>query len=405
MKRFDLFLMITIFFILINSCSKYDDSEIMDSLNSLNNRVASIEDILEVMNNEINSVGSLAEALQQRLFVSDVGTTDSGYILTFSDGSKVVVSHGVGGKDGRDGEDGKDGRDGEDGKDGIDAPLISVRYHDGRYYWVQTTGGTTEWLMDVNGNMIPASGVDGVTPQIKVDSDGYWIISYDNGYNFVTLTDDSGNAMKASGEDGDSFFDSVEVSDNEIRIILKDGSEIVLPLGEIPPLKAVDLGLSVKWASFNMGASSETDSGGLYYWGDPDNSGGDNYEAPPVDNICGTIHDIARTRWGSTWRLPDEQEQRELIFNCTWRRVTVNGVPGMRITGMNGNNIFLPPTGYSLSYSNKYELENGYYWVGETYRDSNANYAYVYSFNSTSYYYNGGWPKNAARLAIRPVKE
>jgi len=66
------------------------------------------------------------------------------------------------------------------------------------------------------------------------------------------------------------LFDSVEVSANEIRIILKDGSEIVLPLGEIPPLKAVDLGLSVKWASFNMGASSETDSGELYYWGDPE---------------------------------------------------------------------------------------------------------------------------------------
>src|SRR5690554_5306277 len=124
MKRFDLFLMITIFFILINSCSKYDNSEIMDSLNSLNNRVASIEDILEVMNNEINSVGSLAEALQQRLFVAEVVTTNNGYSLTFSDGSKVDVSHGVDGKGGKDGKDGRDGKDGVDGKDGKDAPLI-----------------------------------------------------------------------------------------------------------------------------------------------------------------------------------------------------------------------------------------------------------------------------------------
>lgn len=405
MKRFDLFLMITLFFIFINGCSKYDDSEIMDSLNSLNNRVASIEDILEVMNNEINSVGSLAEALQQRLFVAEVVTTNNGYSLTFSDGSKVDVSHGVDGKGGKDGKDGRDGKDGVDGKDGKDAPLISIGYFEGRYYWVQTIGGVTEWLLDVNGNMIPASGVEGVTPQIKVDSDGYWIISYDNGYNFVTLTDDSGNTIKASGEDGNSFFDSVEVSDNEIRIILKDGSEIVLSLGEIPPLKAVDLGLSVKWASLNMGASSETDSGGLYYWGDPDDSGGDNYEAPPVDNICGTIYDIARARWGDTWRLPNQQEQVDLIFNCTWRRVTVNGVPGMRITGRNGNSIYLPPTGYRYSFSSKNELENGYYWVGETYRDDDGRFAYVYYFNSTSFYYNGGYYKNAARLAIRPVKE
>lgn len=387
MKRFYFILLITIFFIFINGCSKYDDSDLRDRLISLDNRVTSIEVILEVMNNEIKAVGSLAEALQQRLYVSDVGTTDNGYSLTFSDGSKVVVSHG------------------NDGKEGKDAPLISVRYNDGRYYWVQTTEGVTEWLLDVNGNLIPASGLDGVTPRIMVDSDGYWIVSYDNGYTFVTLTDDFGNAIKASGEDGVSFFDSVEVSANEIRIILKDGSEIVLPLGEIPPLKAVDLGLSVKWASFNMGASSETDSGELYYWGDPDNSGENNYEAPPFDNICGTIYDIARAKWGGNWRLPNEQEQKELIFYCTWRRVTVNGVPGMRITGSNGNSIFLPPTGYRLSYSDKNELENGYYWVGETYKGNDGNYAYVYSFNATSYYYNGGWPKNGTKLAIRPVKE
>ncbi|HLW09565.1 MAG TPA: hypothetical protein VKX35_04140, partial [Fermentimonas sp.] len=121
--------------------------------------------------------------------------------------------------------------------------------------------------------------------------------------------------------------------------------------------------------------------------------------------ICGTIYDIARTKWGDTWRLPNEQEQKELMFYCTWRRTTVNGVYGMKITGGNGNSIFLPPTGYRYSFTSKYELEHGYYWVGETYKDNSWSLAYVYYFNSTSYYYNGGWDKNAAKLAIRPVKE
>ncbi len=387
MKRFDLLLLITIFFIFINGCNTYDDSELMDSLSSLNNRVTTIEGILEVMNNEINSIGSLAEALQKRLFVEDVETTDNGYSIKFSDGSKVVVSHGVNGKDGK------------------DAPLISIGYYEGRYYWIQTIGSATEWLLDAKGNMILASGVDGVTPLIMVDSDGFWIISYDNGYNFVTLKDSSGNAIMAGAQDGESFFDSVEIYNNEIRFILKDGSEIVLPLGEIPPLKAIDLGLSVKWASFNMGATSETESGGLYYWGDGDGIGGDNYAAPGVDNICGTQYDIARTKWGSTWRLPSAQEHRDLIFNCTWRRATVNGVYGMRITGRNGNSIFLPPTGYRVASSSKSELENGYYWVGETHDNYDGYLSYVFYFNSTSYYYNGGWNNNIAKLAIRPVKE
>lgn len=387
MKRLDLFLMITILFIFINGCSKYDDSELMDSINSLKNRIASIEDILEAMNNDINSVGSLAEALQKKLFVEDVETTVVGYTITFSDGSNVVVSHG------------------EKGKNGKDSPLISVEYYNGRYYWVQTSGGETNWLRDSNGKMIPASGADGVTPMIKVDSDDYWIISYDNGYNFITLTDDSGNAIKASAEDGESFFDSVIISNHEIRIILKDGSEIILPLGEIPPLKAVDLGLSVKWASINIGASTETESGGLYYWGDPDDSGSDNYQPPTINNICGTEFDIARRKWGGNWRLPSQQEQVELIRNCTWRRATVNGVNGMRITGRNGNSIFLPPTGFRSGFSSKSDIENGYYWVGETFNDYNGYYAYVFYFNSISYYYNGGWPKEVAKLAVRPVKD
>lgn len=388
MKRFESFFIIVIFSIFLNGCNKYDDSDIMEKLSSLDYRVASIEGILEVMNYEIISVESLAEALQQRLFVTKVDVTSSnGYSLRFSDGSTVVISHGA------------------DGKDGKDAPLIGIRYYNGRYYWVKTTENTTEWLLDKNGSLIPASGTDGVTPLIKVDSDGYWIISYDNGYSFVTLTDISGNAFKASGEDGVSFFDSIEVSDNDVRIVLKDGSEIVFPLGEVPPLKAIDLGLSVKWASFNMGASSETDPGELYYWGDPDNSGGYDYEAPDVDNICGTIYDIARAKWGSSWRLPNEQEQKELIFNCTWRRVTVNGVTGMRITGKNNNSIFLPPTGYRFLSSNKSELENGYYWVGETFKDDFGNYGYIFYFNAASYFYNGGRLKNGSKLAIRPVRD
>lgn len=391
-------------FIFTNSCSEYEDNELWERLNSLKNRVAYIEDQLEVFNSDINSVSSLANALLLGLYVTDINSNDNGYTFTFSDQSVVVVNHGVSGKDGEDGVDGRDGVDGKDGQAGKDAPVINVRYYNGSYYWVQTINGATEWLIDDDGDIIPASGEDGVTPQLKVDSDDNWIVSYDNGYNFYTLVDLNGNAVKASGKDAISYFDSIEISKDEIRLVLIDGAEIIIPIGEIPPLKAIDLGLSVKWASFNLGANSPTGSGELYYWGDPDNSGGNDFMAPLIDNICGTQYDIARAKWGSTWRLPSQQEQTELIFYCNWSRVTVNGVQGMRITGTNGNSIFLPPTGFRILYHQRNEVENGYYWVGETYSGSDS-YAYVYYFNSTSYYYDGGYSKNSAKLAIRPVKE
>ena len=52
--------------------------------------------------------------------------------------------------------------------------------------------------------------------------------------------------------------------------------------------------------------------------------------------------------WGGTWRLPSQGEQVELLKLCSWERVTVNGVKGMKVTGVNGNSIFLPPTGYGM---------------------------------------------------------
>ncbi len=230
--------------------------------------------------------------------------------------------------------------------------------------------GKTSWLTDNDGEKIPVTGEDGVTPLLKVDSNGYWIVSYDNGVTYSTLFDNNGNPIKASAENGNSFFLSIEITEDSIILILLDGSEIIIPLGDVPPLKAIDLGLSVKWASFNMGATTETESGGLYFWGDPDNIGDHNYKAPNLDIISGTAYDIARAKWGSTWRMPTRGEQNELIFYCTWRRVTINGVKGMRLTGPNGNSIFLPPTGYQFLNSEILEEDDGYYMTGEILEDN-----------------------------------
>ena len=204
----------------------------------------------------------------------------------------------------------------------------------------------------------------------------------------------------------------VEVTEDELRIVLKDGTEIVIPLGEQSPYRAVNLGLSVKWASFNLGATASSEQGGYYLWGDVANSGiMPNYVAPNIDNICGTKYDIVRATWGGTWRLPNKAEQIDLIKKCTWTRATVNGVSGMKVTGGNGNSIFLPSTGYELPASGPIgttqimDKSSGYYWTGESYSDTYGRFGYVFYYNSTSYYYNGSWNASMVKMAIRPVKE
>ena len=391
MKAFKLICRLIFLLICTTACSKYADGELWDKVNSLDDRVTSIEKQLKALNDDITSISAIVKALQSRLYLTNVTASGEDYVLTFSDGSRVVIS---------------------DGKDGKDAPVINVRYYNGRYYWVQTINGETTWLNDVNGNKIPASGMDAVTPLLKADSDGYWIISYDNGYTYSRLLDESGKAIKASGKDGDSFFESVEVTEDELRIVLKDGTEIVIPLGEQSPYKAVNLGLSVKWASFNLGATASSEQGGYYLWGDVVNTGiMPNYQAPNMDNICGTKYDIVREMWGGSWRLPNKAEQVDLIKKCTWTRVTVNGVSGMKVTGSNGNSIFLPSTGYMLPASGPIgstqlmDENSGYYWVGESYGDTYGRFGYVFYYNSTSYYYNASWNASMIKMAIRPVKE
>ena len=370
---------------------KYDDGELWNEVNSLEDRVADIEYRLESLNNDIASIKSIVNALQGKVYLSSVTTLEGGYILYFTDGTKLEI---------------------HDGKDGKDAPVISVQYYNDKYYWVQTIDGETTWLYDAYGNMIPASGTDAITPQLKVDSDKYWIISYDGGYTYFKLLDENGYPVKASGESGDSFFESVEATEDELTLILKDGTEIVLPIGETSPYKAVNLGLSVKWASFNLGATTSSEPGGLYLWGDVTNSGAvPTYVAPDEDKIYSSQYDIVRSMWGGTWRLPSQSEQVELVKQCSWTRATVNGIKGMKVTGSNGNSIFLPATGYGMpkdgliGQTQIYDTDGGYYWVGESYGDAYGRFAYVFYYNEKSYYYNGSWNANILKMAIRPVKD
>ena len=82
-----------------------------------------------------------------------------------------------------------------------------------------------------------------------------------------------------------------------------------------------------------------------------------------MSDIAGNAqYDAARANWGGSWRMPTEYECQELVDTCKWEWVTVNGVNGCKVTGPNGNNIFLPAAGCRDGSSLDDAGSEGYYW-------------------------------------------
>ena len=192
----------------------------------------------------------------------------------------------------------------------------------------------------------------------------------------------------------------------------------------VNPLQAVDLGLSVKWATFNVGATKPEEYGGYYAWGETEekeiydwstykwcNGSYDTMTKYCANNSYGIVDnktvldledDVAHVKWGGDWRMPTKAEQDELRNNCTWAWATQNGVYGYRVTGPNGNSIFLPAAGFRYGTDVYDRGDYGYYWSGSL-SNNNNYYAYYLYFDDGSYgrssfsrYYG---------LSVRPVSK
>jgi hypothetical protein len=158
-----------------------------------------------------------------------------------------------------------------------------------------------------------------------------------------------------------------------------------IPSGEENGYEYVDLGLSVKWAMCNIGSKTIEDPGWHFAWGEtmPKISyvweSYSFYEITKAtlskycsDSVYGNVDwrinlepedDAARTNWGGDWRMPTYEEINELKDLCHWERAIVNGKNGYKITGSNGNSIFLPATGYKSKEPFQLLSPNGgYYW-------------------------------------------
>lgn len=165
----------------------------------------------------------------------------------------------------------------------------------------------------------------------------------------------------------------------------------------------VDLGLSVKWATCNVGATSPEEYGDYYAWGETETK--DSYswntykwckahaykntkyciymEYGEVDNKASLDpeDDVAHVKWGGNWRMPVNAEVRELIDNCTWTLTKQGGVRGYKVTSKtNGNSIFLPEAGFRSEYGLYSVGKSGSYWTA-TLQDENSNDALLMYFS------------------------
>ena len=170
----------------------------------------------------------------------------------------------------------------------------------------------------------------------------------------------------------------------------------------------VDLGLSVKWATCNVGANKPEDYGNYYAWGETMTKKiysifNSKKEGRYMRDISGYIeYDVARANWLGNWRMPTYDELNELITQCTWTWTVQNGVKGYMVTSKtNDNKIFLPAAGgrYGLSLS---EVgERGNYRSSVSYRPD-SDYYYLY-FDSS--HWGMGHSFGSSGYSVRPVLE
>ena len=141
----------------------------------------------------------------------------------------------------------------------------------------------------------------------------------------------------------------------------------------------------MKWATCNVGADSPTDYGGYYAWGETDEKeyydwstykwckGSESSLTKYCTNSSnGTVDkktildpedDVAHVKWGGSWRMPTKAEVEELCSKCTWTWTSLNGIKGYKVTGPNGNSIFLPAAGYRKDTDMTLRGLYAYYWT------------------------------------------
>lgn len=168
--------------------------------------------------------------------------------------------------------------------------------------------------------------------------------------------------------------------------------------------EAVDLGLTVKWASCNIGANKPEEEGTYFCWGDSTGKGKmiDATDNTPKE-ISGTGMDIARVMYGGNWRMPTQIEIQEFVTQCKFSLVTQGGKKVIKAVGPTGNFILLPLSGESNGGTSKsYEGDDAEFMSG-TYKPESRGIV-TFSCDTTLFYHESSVGIiGDVRLVVRPV--
>lgn len=231
-----------------------------------------------------------------------------------------------------------------------------------------------------------------------------------------------GSGNNSGGDNGGNDNTGGDSSDDSGNT----GNDNPSPTYTEKPGVAVDLGLTsnVLWADRNLGASSATDAGGYYAWGDviAHTNGYDKYQYYDEStktyiniggSISGTSYDAARETWGGKWRMPTIDEIEDLISKCTWNwKESYNGVAGYEVVGSNGKTIFLPAAGtYSSSHDSNLETidvlynynEIGSYWSSTAWTKNPVGQAQMLNIKASGA--TSPWGARNVGRCIRPVRD
>ena len=400
--------------------------------------------------------------------------TLNGEWILDDNGNKLPVS----GEDGQNGTNGSNGQDGADGKDGKDGITPQLKIEDGYWYisydngatWIQLGKATGEDGKDGADGADGQNGADGKDGQ---DGDSmFQSVTQDENFVYFTLADGTViKIAKGNNQSNDEFIFTITYNANggtgtlvvdtfyygyfkEIQTctFVKDGYEFIIwntssngkgasyqpgfsisidknitlyaQWEEVPttPYEYVDLGLSVKWATCNVGASKPGEYGDYFAWGETKPKTtyswstykwcNDSYSTLIKYNTDSNFgrngftdnkrtlelsDDAANVNWGGNWRIPTNSDFLELRSNCTWTWTYQDGAGGYKVTSnVNGNSIFLPAA-YTDDYTVGYI---GRYWTSTLSR--------TFPYLASSFYFasaSDGWDDEYRYFgySVRPV--